>query len=184
MFKNRSQGIFAGAALGLVAALAAAAPAAAQAESAKIAVIDVAKLVQESAPGKAVLAELETYGNTQRSALETRNNELKSLRQQIADGQLSLSEDRLSELQTELERKTIDLQRATDDAQREFNKRQQKAFEGIEKQIMPVIREVGQAAGYTMIFNKFESGLVFASDSVDITDQVIERLADPSATGG
>jgi Skp family chaperone for outer membrane proteins len=27
-----------------------------------------------------------------------------------------------------------------------------------------------------MVFNKFQSGLVFADESVDITDQVLKRL--------
>jgi Skp family chaperone for outer membrane proteins len=30
--------------------------------------------------------------------------------------------------------------------------------------------------GFTLIFNKFQGALVYADDSVDITDQVIERF--------
>ena len=41
---------------------------------------------------------------------------------------------------------------------------------------MPVIETVGQERGLTLIFNKFQSGLVFADQGVDITDEVIRRF--------
>ncbi len=41
---------------------------------------------------------------------------------------------------------------------------------------MPVINQVGKELGYNMIFRKFESGLIYADDALDITTQVIQRL--------
>jgi Skp family chaperone for outer membrane proteins len=35
---------------------------------------------------------------------------------------------------------------------------------------------VGREQGLTLIFNKFQSGLVYADQSVDITDDVIRRF--------
>ena len=46
----------------------------------------------------------------------------------------------------------------------------------LEQQIMPIINEIGQERGLTLIFNKFQSGLVYADDTVDITDEVIRRF--------
>jgi hypothetical protein len=37
-----------------------------------------------------------------------------------------------------------------------------------------VINQVGKEKGYTLILNKFQSGLVFVDDSVDITDEVLK----------
>jgi outer membrane protein len=39
-----------------------------------------------------------------------------------------------------------------------------------------VIDAVGQERGLTLIFNKFQSGLVYADEAVDITDDVIRRF--------
>ena len=49
-------------------------------------------------------------------------------------------------------------------------------FAAIERQVMPIINDVGTELGYTLIFNKFESGLVFALDSADITDMILQRF--------
>ncbi len=41
---------------------------------------------------------------------------------------------------------------------------------------MPVIDDIGKERGLTLIFDKFQSGLVYAADEVDITDDVIQRF--------
>jgi hypothetical protein len=35
---------------------------------------------------------------------------------------------------------------------------------------------LGKEMGIAVIFNKFESGLVYASDAIDLTDMVIQRF--------
>jgi Skp family chaperone for outer membrane proteins len=41
---------------------------------------------------------------------------------------------------------------------------------------MPIIQEVGREMKLQMIFNKFQSGLVYADEAMDITDQVLRRF--------
>ncbi len=142
----------------------------------KIGVIDVERIVTESATGKATLAKLEDYGKEQQAKLQAKKDSVDQLRSRIAEGSLSLAEDKLNELKKELESRSIELRRAGDDAQREFNQRQQEALGEIERRVMPVIKKVGEEGGYTMIFRKFDSGLVYATEDVDLTAVVIQRL--------
>ena len=51
----------------------------------------------------------------------------------------------------------------------------------LEGKIKPVIDQIGKEMGLAAIFNKFESGLVYASDAIDITDTVIKRFNDATA---
>jgi len=46
----------------------------------------------------------------------------------------------------------------------------------LEAKIKPVIDQIGKEMGLAMIFNKFESGLVYASEAIDITDSVIGKF--------
>ena len=150
-------------------------PAAAQGPM-KVGVIEVQSIITESDTGKAVLAELETYSKQQQDRLASQRDEVEQLRNRIAEGQLSLSDDKLTEMQKELEETSIALRRTADDAQRELNRRQEEAFKAIEKKVMPIIEQLGKEGGFTMIFRKFESGLVFATEEIDVTGQVISRL--------
>jgi outer membrane protein len=148
----------------------------AQATTLKIAVIDVERIIRDSATAKSLLARLEEYGREQEAKLDAKKNEVEQLRKRLADGQLSLADDKLADLRKEIETKTIELRRAGDDAQREFNQRQADALQDIERRVMPVIKKVGEDGGYTLIFRKFDSGLVYAADEVDITPAVITQL--------
>lgn len=153
----------------------------------KIAVIDVQRLVSESEAGKEVFAVLDQKSEEKKAELQVLAEELESLRTQLNEGRLSLSEDRLGDLQRQVEDKTIALRRARDDAQRELQELQGRRLAEIERRVMPIINRVGVEGGYALIFNKYESGLVFAQDTVDITDEILRRfdasVSDPGSDG-
>lgn len=68
-------------------------------------------------------------------------------------------------------------------AEREaLHKEHDQAFARIEREAMPIIVWVGQEQGFTLLFNKYESGLIYATKQVDITDQILQ-LYDASVTG-
>jgi outer membrane protein len=76
----------------------------------------------------------------------------------------------------EIEDKQISIRRFQDDAQRELQEAQRRELGGLEERILPIIDQIGKEQGYTLIFNKFQSGLVYADESVDVTDTVITRF--------
>jgi outer membrane protein len=174
---NRILSVAAAAVLALLAAL----PAAAQSQ--KIAVINTQEIVFESNTGKSALDGLKTLQGQKEQQIQTLQQEVTTLRDRLAEGRLSLAEDRLAQMQTELEEKVRGLRRAQEDAAADLEKRRAELLRGIEAQVMPVINQIGEEQGYDLIFNKYESGLVFAKETVDITAQVIQRL-DSGAGGG
>lgn len=152
------------------------------AQAPKIAVIDVQRVLAESTPGKEVQAQLEGLRSQKRTELEGRQQELRDLQARITEQQLSLAPDKLQELRKELEDKAIAFERAQNDANRELQQRGENLVGQMEQRIIPLIDTIGREQGYTLIFNKFQSGLLYAADSVDITSMVIERMN--AASGG
>jgi len=153
--------------------LAAAVPAAAQVN---IAVIDVQRVVTESDPGKQALQKLKQLQDAKIDEGRALQQELATMQDQMSKQRFTLSEERLAELSKQLEDKQIALQRFQDDAERELDEARRRELGGLEGRIIPVINEIGSERGYTLIFNKFQSGLVYADDAVDITDDVIRRF--------
>jgi outer membrane protein len=159
---------------GLIAlVLAVAVPATAQSN---IAVIDVQRVVTESDPGKEALAKLKELQDGKIDEGRALQQELNALQEQVSKQRFTLSEQRLAELSKEIEDKQIGLQRFQDDAERELDEARRRELGGLESRILPVINEIGEERGLTLIFNKFQSGLVYADDAVDITDDVIRRF--------
>ncbi len=173
-----------GLALAGIPAAAQAAPAAAPAAggSPRIAVIDTEKILLSSNAGKKAVADLKKLQEQREKELGAKAQELKDLQAKINDGRLSLAQDKLADLSKQYEEKEIVLRRAQDDATRELTKKRDEMLAAIDEKVMPVINQVGKELGYTMIFRKFESGLIYADDGIDITNAVIQRI-DAGAQG-
>jgi outer membrane protein len=166
-----------------LAAQAAPAAAAPSGGAIKIAVIDTEKILLSSVAGKKAVADLKKLQEQREGELRAKAQELKDLQAKISDGRLSLAQDKLADLSKQLEEKDIVLRRAQDDATRELNKKRDDMLAAIDEKVMPVINQVGHELGYTLIFRKFESGLIYADDAVDITASVVQRLDAAAAAG-
>jgi outer membrane protein len=165
-------------------AMAQAAPAPA-AGTMKIAVIDTEKILMNSAAGKRALGDLKKLQDQKEAEGRTKQQEIKDLQAKLTDGRLSLAQDKLADMEKQLEDKVIDLRRFQDDANRDLTKKRDEILGQIDDKVMPVINQVGKEMGYTLIFRKFESGLIYADDAIDITNSVIQRLdaANPQQQG-
>ncbi len=154
---------------------------AALAQAGKVAVIDVQRLVTDSVAGKEALARLKKLQDEKIAEGKAKSDEVDNLRKRLNEGRLSLADDKISELEKQLEEKITGLRRFQEDAEKDFNKSREVTFGEIERRVFPVIEQVGKEGGYTFIFNKFQSGLLYADDAADITNQIIQRF-DASAT--
>jgi outer membrane protein len=141
-----------------------------------VAVIDVNALVQDSAAGKEAMARLKKAQEERIAQRKKLADELEGLQKQLETQRATLSDSKIQDLQKEIEDKGIALKRFDDDAQQQLQEAQKKELDALEKQIMPIIQEVGREMKLQMIFNKFQSGLVYADEATDITDMVLRRF--------
>ena len=151
----------------------------------KVAVIDVNRIMTDSQRGKAVIETIDKLQAERAAQLKTLNDELVEMQKRFQEGRLSLAEDKLVQLQAQIEDRTRAFQRAREDAERDVQKRRNDEIDKVEAAVFPIINTIGEEGGYTLILNKFQSGLVYADEQIDITDQVIQRLdAGAPATSG
>ena len=142
----------------------------------KIAVIDVARIMSESKRGQSVLAAIEKVQAEKRAELSVQQGELLELQKRFPEGRLSLVENKLRDLQDEIELRTRDFERAREDAERAVNKVRAEDIQKVEDDVLPLINQVATERGYSLVFQKYQSGLVYAAEGIDITDIVLERF--------
>ena len=142
----------------------------------KIAVIDVQRVVTESDPGKEVMQRLKALTDAKSQEGQALQQQYAALQEQFNKQRFTVSEARQAEMSKEIEDQQIAIRRFQDDAQREVQEAQRRELGGLEERILPIINQVGQEQSFTLIFNKFQSGLVYADETVDITDEVIRRF--------
>jgi len=160
----------------MIAVMALAAPMFGQTTPARVAVIDVQKVLTQSTAGKAAYDKLKKMQDDRVEKAKAMDEEMRKLDADINAKKISLSEDKLADMQKQLNEKKISMQRYAQDADREIGEARDRELQGLEVKIKPVIDAIGKEMGLAAIFNKFESGLVYASDAIDITDTVIQRF--------
>ncbi len=151
----------------------------------KIGVINVERLVQESALGKEAFNRVKRLNDVKKDEGDKLQKELRDLEQKLADQGSALADDKREQLQKSYQEKAIAFKRFQDDATRELETAQKKELADLERRVFPVINQVGKDKGFTLIFNKFQSGLVYADEQIDLTDDVLKvfntTVAVPSA---
>jgi outer membrane protein len=142
----------------------------------RVAVIDVQKVLSQSSPGKAAYEKLKKMQDDRIARAAKMDEELKSLDTELNSKKLSLSEEKVAEMTRSISDKRIAMQRFAQDADREVQEARDRELQALEAKIKPIIDTIGKEMGLAAIFNKFESGLVYASDAIDITDTVVKRF--------
>lgn len=145
-------------------------------DAGRIGYIDIQKILETSKAGRMLSADLERQRNVAESKLKAMQPPMTDLRTRIVAGGSTLSEEQLSQLKRELEDKMAQMNRAQEDATRDIRKASEKGLETIEQKVMPAINQIGKEGGYSFIFRKYESGLIYADEAGDITEQVIQRM--------
>ena len=151
-------------------------PTFAQSAPARVAVIDVNKVLMSSSAGKSAYDKLKKMQDDRVAQAKKLDDEIATLDKDINEKKLTLSEEKLADMTKRLSDKKIAMQRFAQDADRDIGEARDRSLAELEQRIKPVIDKVGKEMGLAVIFNKFESGLVYASDAIDITDSVIKQF--------
>ena len=147
----------------------------------KIAVIDIDRVAQESAPGKELFEKLRVENDKLASERQQREQEIRDLQAKAASD--VLSQDAQARLAREIERKRTDAQRWLEDAQGEFQEKQKQEEAAFQATLGPIVEAVAREAGIGLIF-RATPGLTFVLDpNLDLTPMVIQRLNSGPAAG-
>ncbi len=146
------------------------APATAQIVPTKIGTVDTEKILLTSNLGKAAMEQVKKLQENKEVQLRTMQQEIKDLQTRVQSGRGP------ADGAAQLTAKTNALRRAQDDATREINAARDKILGDIDTKVMPVIDIVAKEMKYAFIFRKFESGLIYADESTDITNVIIARM--------
>jgi outer membrane protein len=157
-------------------ALALAMTLAAQAQTGKVAVINVQGAIITTKDGQLAAKKLNDQTAPKKRELEQKQNEINSLQDQLNKGQNTLSETAKNDLYKNIESKKKSLQREVEDAQADLEAEQNKVLGQLSQKILAVIERYARDNGYTMVVDvgNQNTPVVYASPSIDITKEVIE----------
>ena len=146
------------------------------AQGTKIGVVDAETVVQKSVKGQAFFEEVKKFNQGKADEIDTL---IKTFNEKQKDAQAkaaSMSEDKRQEVGLELQRMQTDIKRKREDAERESKLKVNGGLDAIQKELMPLVRQVALEKGLDLVINYGQqTGIVFFSEKIDITSDVIAK---------
>ncbi|MBF0537613.1 MAG: OmpH family outer membrane protein [Nitrospirae bacterium] len=140
---------------------------------AKIAFVDVQKVLNESEPGKKAKASLETFVKSHQGKIDEKEKTVEKLKDELEKKGTALSEDAKKKKQDELQAMMRDLKRMAADAQEDIRKKESEITKDVFKDIRDVISTVGKDEGYSAILDS--NVLLYSNEGADVTEKVVKK---------
>ena len=141
----------------------------------KIGVINSQKVLESSAEGKRVIAQLQDKDKKVQDELAKIDEDIRKLETKLNTQRLTLSEQSLLDLRSDIDRKRTDRKRRAEDSLRELQELQLRLFNKVKGELLPIIEQLGKEKGFDIIFDLANSGALYFSPGIDITDEVIKK---------
>jgi outer membrane protein len=152
-------------------------------EGAKVGYVVLQRIANESAEGKQATTRIQALQQKKAAELTDKNKQLQGIQAKLEKEAAVLSATAQADLAKQAEKLNTDIQRFTQDAQAEIQELQAQLQQQFQVRIEPVLAKVGAAKGLHFIFNGPDSGLVWADQGLDISDDVIKALDAAAAAG-
>lgn len=146
------------------------------AQAQKIAYVDLQKALNLSAAGKEAKEKIKAKVQEYDVDVQKRQEELKKLKEDLEKQAMLLSEEARNAKERDYQKKVKDYQRFTKDIQETLQQMDADYTRKILEDLLKVAQDLGKDQGYAMILEKTESSIVYADESIDITDKVIKEF--------
>ena len=151
-------------------------PAAVAGAGGKFAFLNVQRVAAESSEGKASTTRVQALNQQKVSQLNEMNKKLQGDQQRLQSQGTLLSEAARGQLERDIDRQQKEIQRFTQDAQEEVQNLQTDLQNTFQQKLLPVIQQVVQERGLSILFSQADAGIVWADPGLDITAEVIRRF--------
>lgn len=146
------------------------------AAASKIGIINIQRCINESNEGKRISESLKKEIAAMQQRYDKAQKELTELQKEIEKQSLMLSLDAKESKTKEYSKKSRELNYLNQDLSEEASKAEQNARIRVLQVLGVIIGNIAKQDSFDLILEGSSAGVLFASDALDITDQVIKEL--------
>lgn len=139
----------------------------------RIGFVNPGRVSSEAPQAEAARAQLEREFAPRDEEIVAMQEALRDLEDRLSRQTLELSEEERQRLQREIISRRRDIQRTQDAFREDFNMRRNEELGRLQRRILRTVSEFAEEQGYDLVVS---DGVVYASDAINITDLIIERL--------
>jgi outer membrane protein len=150
----------------------------------RVGVINIQAAITTTKDGQKAAAELEERFTSKRKDMEKKQQEIKELQEKLQRGGNTLSQTAKDDTQRAIDQKTRSFNYDMQDAQSEYETEQRKVIDELGQKLMQVIDKYAVSNGLAVVLDVSNQNtpVLYASNSVDITKDIIEMYDKVSST--
>ncbi len=141
----------------------------------KVAVVDFQRALNEVNEAAGVRAKLEGMYGERKAAIEKMQKTLEAKKAEYEKQSSILSDSARKAKEEELMKASMEFQQTYSRAEGEMQQAYYAAMQDFIEKMKKISVAIGQERGYTVVLEATEGGVVYWSDSVDITNEMIKR---------
>jgi outer membrane protein len=156
----------------------------------RVGIVDLDRALKESTSGKQALATLKQFRdkvvkeiNDKKRQKDAKETTLRDLQTELTSQSMVLSDSAKRDKEETYRRQARDLRKFIDDSnrfieesERELREREAELTSRLLRDLLNIVRAVGQEESFTIIFERNDRILLFAADAIDLTDKIIKRF--------
>ena len=151
------------------------------AQAQKIAYVDYQRVLSESPQAKAATQALESEFSPKQKQLEASRKDFEGKMQKFDRDQSTMADAERTKTQRELRETQLSLERRAKEFQEDVQMRQNEELQRVQKMIVESVRTYAKAQGLDLVIAQ---GVIYNSESVDITVPVLANLQSKAASAG
>jgi outer membrane protein len=139
----------------------------------KIGFVDTVKLMEAAPQAKSAQSKIESEFSPREKELVSLQREIKEQEDKLSRDGTVMSESERTKLERDILAKRRDLKRAQEEFRDDLNIRRNEVLAKLQKEMYEAVVALAKDEKYDLIFSQ---GVVYSSDKVDITEDVLKRL--------
>lgn len=147
----------------------------------KIGFVNAAKVSAEAPQADAARQKLEKEFAPRDQELLAAQKETRALEEKLSRDAAVMKESERSRIERDILSRKRDIRRMQDEFREDFNMRRNEELAKLQRRIIEVIQQLAKDEKFDLIVS---DGVVYASDRIDITAKVIERLQQEARAAG
>lgn len=152
----------------------------APAQELKIGFVNPAKVSNEAPQAEAARRQLEQEFAPRDQELVEMQQALQKMEERLNRDGAIMSESERRELERKIVERKREIRRAQEAFREDFNIRRNEELGKLQRRIVDTITQVAKEQGFDLVVS---DGVIFASERIDITDLIIERLKQQAEAG-
>ena len=142
----------------------------------RVGYVDLQKALTNSKLGSAAQKKYEEEVKAAQAKLDVKKKEFEGLQDAFQKQKESLNDKARAEKQEQLINREKDLKRTFQDSQEALRRRNNQLVGDLIKDIRKAVNEVGKAENFTLILEKSAQSVLYADNSIDVTDKVVKKF--------